>query len=357
MKSREFQLGSSSLPKIKPGGSSSSTQLNRFNKAVSDDLALLTNTVQKTVEDYADFVQYSYTQAAGFQSVFSAIESRIQTLTASGISKTLADVSSTTLVDSDATTAAIAKEYGQATLPIQSSTNLLVVQDVYGDNYVPEGIRISYGITDRGQDPSEWISDPKAIDMLKGDGPWIKPFPLDRNAGEIAFFIRLEFPYTYSGLEPNVLEFNLAPTYLANLVSLKYQSAISGPGSSGTDIDFSYLVGYNEVLYGNQYVNQIGPSRVFLPKESLRSITLEFHLDSNSSWGLGSLALKHLEFEESAQLKVQNPLGSISGIYLKGKDENDLADLSYSIDSTTCTVQMSNTDPFYSPVITGVVLE
>lgn len=360
MKSINFQLGSANLPKIRTGGSSDTNTLNRYFQALSEDMATITYEFLDLIEVNQDLKIFADLQANGFQNVLTSIESRVASITPTG--QVLADPSSTNYIHGS-NTASLSGKYGQATLPIATSNDLLFYQDVYGNNYVPENIRVVWDIVTKGTDPilnaSEpaWEYDDSIERAILGTGPWIRNFSHSSSASNSTIWIKIELPFRYQTQRPNVLEFIPLPVFSHKLIGVYYSSSINEVSSNWVKVDTDYLLGYNPDIYGNEYVNNVGPTRLFLPNTDISSIMIGFRLSSAGYYGLSSINLKHVTFDTNAEYVVQNPYGNISGISILGKDPNDLATLSQSINTNSATITLGTADPSETPVITGVIME
>lgn len=358
-KSIKFQLGGSNRPKITSGGSSDTTTLNRYFDALSQDISSITYEFLDLVDINQDLKLYADAQADGFQGIFTAIETTLANLSSTG--QVLANPASTSYIDGT-NTAELTGKYGQATLPIASSNNLLVYSDVYGENYIPQDVRVVWGTTQSvgtnlfTTEPT-WNYDPNIERVLLGTGPWIRPWNFSTGSSTTIIWVKIELPLKFQNQRPNVLEFTPCPVFSQKLVGAYYTASINEPTSNWTAIDMTYQIGYNPDQYGNSYVNNVGPTRLFLPDETMSAIIFGFKLDTETSWGLGSMSLTHKLFETTAQYVVQNPYGNISSIAIIGKDPSDLANLSQTISTNTASIQLGTTDPSITPVITGVIMD
>lgn len=351
----KFQLGGANRPKITSGGSSNTTLLNRYFDALSRDISVITYDVLDLVDINQDLKLYGDAQAEGFQSVLSSIESRIAAINPTG--QVLADPGSTSYIHSS-NTSTLSGKYSQATLPISSTTNLLVYNDVYGTQYIPEDIKVVWGSnTTSNSTISSWNYDENVERALLGTGPWVRPYSFTTSPSVTNIWIKIELPFKFQSRRPNVLEFIPIPVFSHKLLGVYYSSSINEPFANWTAVDTTYLPGYNPDIYSNNYVNNVGPTRVFLPDATMSAIIIGFQLSDSTNWGLSTLTLSHTLFETEANYVVQNPYGSISSISILGKDPSDLANLSQSISTNTATVQLGTTDPSISPVITGVIME
>ena len=336
---------------IRSGGSSSSEKLNAFFDAIRKDIVLIKQNSEDVSERVSLLNQLAALQVSGFGAALASIETRLQSISASG--ETLIDMASSLMIDGSSTMTFLRK-YSQAVLPIVSTQNLLTLDDVYGEKYVPDAVKMAYGWSVSGADPS-FVYDPKAINMLLGKDPWILDFPSEDPA-DTELLIKLDYPLTYVGLRPNVLEFLPAPCFLGNITRIAYRNDMGTNLSGWTNFDYTYLPGYNPAFYGDTNVHLAGPTRISLPDVGIKSIIIGLQFDSATDWGLSSLSLKHEKYSQTAELIVNNPYGDISSAYLKGKDPEDLALFSNSLVGPTATYSISSTTTDVSPIITGVVV-
>lgn len=355
MRSKRFQTGSQQSPKIRTGGSSDSNTLNRYFESVTFDILSMAADIDLLESRVTDLNSFGQLQLDALNSVFNSIETRIQVMSSgSHIEDVFVDMAGSYNIDLG-TTALRDQRVSQATLPILSSTDLLKFSDVYGNMYIPEDIKLKYGFSNDSSLPEFYMSS-KSNAALLGTRPWLLSWPTGYTANETTLYFKLECPIKYEGLAPNVLEFTLLPSFLGQLSVLGYHSSLSPLSADLTPIDYSYITGYNTALYGNSNINQVSKVKVYLPKEDIGSIVIGFTLPAEGVWGIADVSLKHIQFEETADLIVTNPFGDIDSVYLKGKDENTLSDLPISINSNTATISLSTFDPFFSPIVTGVVI-
>lgn len=352
----KFLIQSGGYPKIKSGQSSSSDILNRFNQALATDITNLAVRTSLVAENSSQTQAVTAVQAAAIAGLFASLNARTTTLQVSTM--VWVDMHSSAYTETS-NTAEVDYVFGQATLPILEDTNLLVQEDAYGDVFLPDDVKIYTAWTDDGSDPSilDYTESTDARTMLTEQTAWFQTWPgTDPNVTD--FWLRIDFPFDFLGREPNVLEIWPLPAFGLTVKEVAYHQFGAVLASDWTALDLSYLPGYDETLYSNQYVNYAGPLRLHLPQTQISSIRIRVKATSQAAWGFWRIRLKHLEYEQTATLKVQNPYGlSVGSYYVKGKDPSDLAELSGSIASNVVSVSMSTDDPFLSPVITGVILQ
>lgn len=350
--SADFQAETSETPKIKAGGSSSSDVLNRYFSALSQDISLQ-STRLNILARRADRIALGATEQAGsLLSALQSLSSRVDT--ASGYGEVLADMHSSFYVDTGATTATVNQRFGQATLPIVSETDLLVTEDAYGNKYVSPELEFSWATSDitsiQSLPFSEYRYDPDGVAMIKNDQLWIMDNPHSHNIG----YVRIKVPLHYRGLSPNVLEIWPFPAFDLSIRAMWYRK-IGDPYGTWTQIDQRYLPGYN-----GSVLAKAGPIRAFLPAnvEGVSEIGITFTIGSSNVWGIKQINLKHVEFESSAVLVVQDPYGrNISSALLRGKDAaTTLSGLSVTNSSNQVQINLTTTNTITSPVITGVIM-
>lgn len=356
LESIQFLVPSAQNPKVKAGESSDSNLLNRYFKSLSQDISSLT-TRTSLLASYCQRSQMTGSaQAGAIQAMITALNARVDAIIASG--SVLADLHSNDYINSSST-AEVSTVFGQATLPIRETVDLLVQTDAYGNNYVSDLIKLSYAVTSTSSEPSslDFREDPAARDMLKGERGWI--YESTVNSSQY-IWLRLDFPFEFLGREPNVLELWPIPPFTMDLLEVSYHEFGASLTSSWQTLDLTYLPGYNETLFGNTYVNNFGPIRLHLPTDvSLSSLRFKLKVRSGISyWGVHQIKLYHFEYDDTATLVLENPYGfSLSSLYIKGKDPDELADLSSSIVTSTATITLTSNDPRSSPIITGVILQ
>lgn len=335
-------------PKIKAGGSSSSNLLNRMFDTTTADLGLLlarTNALALR----ADRIESAATsQSAGLLAMYQSLSTRVDQ--ASGYTKILCDMHSQTYVDTATTTADLNYEFGQATLPVRSRTDLLVQSDVYGTAMLSPETETSYAI-ESFPDTLDFVPDPDGLNMLRGEQAWVFP---EQPSGTICW-IKIKAPLQYRGLTPNVLEIWPLPAFTCDLLSVSYQLAGRSFSSTWTNLDLTYLPMYS---VASSLIPLYGPVRLHLPNLPLSQIRIRVRPRPNTScWGFSRIKLYHVEYEESGTLTVKDPYSrTVSQPLLQGKDSSTLSTLSSSLNNNKATITLTTTDTSTTPVITGCIL-
>lgn len=335
-------------PKIKGGGSSSSTVLNRYHDALAKEMAgltLLTNEHASRSTRVADMAQ---AQAAATSGLFDSLSTRVDVL-ASGSPLVLADLFGSRYVSSAVgeTTVEVNELFGQATLPIKGETDLLVQQDSKGDLVASSEVSLYYTY-ESSPTADKLIKSPEGMGMLLRRQAW-----LGKEARPV--WIVLEAPLQYLGLSPNVLEIYPLPAFGMDVSSLSVELVDGG----WTSVDCSYLPRYtNAGAYaGLNYIQRAGPLRIHLPGSPVTRIRFRLHPLSGAPWGLYDLRVKAVEYEQSGSLTVLDPYGrAISEVTIRGKDPTTLANLVTDATSNKVRIELSSTTTKSSPVITGVVM-
>lgn len=345
-----FQMESAEIPKIKQGGASSSNILNRYFAALAQDMALVFSRTS-VIAARADRIELgAAAQAASTLGILQSLSSRVDAVTGATV---LADMHSAFYLDTGSTTATVNNVFGQATLPIRSTENLLVSHDVYGRPFVSPEVEVSYtytNLTATTPDSSlEFQVDPEAIYMIRGEQNWLKD-----TEGSARTWVRLRAPLQFRGLLPNVLEIWPFPAGAGTLYSIAYRE--TGDGATWTVLDLSYLSNYN-VTTG--VVDYFGPVRVHLPNEPIIEIAISMSFGGSATWGLHALSVWNYQYDATATLVVKDPYTRdvIEPVILRGKDPGDLSLLDVVLASNTASVTLSSTDTSFTPVITGVLFQ
>lgn len=340
-----FQIQSVDKPKIKAGGSSSSTLLNRYAEACLQDILLLSARTNVLATRTNRLYSALSTQSGALLSALQSVSSRVDA--ASGYSQVLADIHSSFYINTGATTANLNTTWGQATLPIRSMTDLLVQPDTYGNLSVFGEVEISYAYGS-APDSLGYTIDVDALEMLRERQFWLQ----DSTSQNI--WIKIKAPLQFRGLTPNVLEIYPLPYLGLNLLEVAYQRA--GDSFTGTwlPLDLSYLPGYSS---STATVPQVGPIRLHLPNEPLSQIRINLQPRSATPWGLFALKLYHVEYESSATLVVQDPYSRTVGTStIRGKNPSTLSLLSKTTTTNSVSIALTTTDAATTPVITGVIM-
>jgi hypothetical protein len=345
-----FQLESIEGPKIKAAASSSSDVLNRYFDAVAQDIALIT-TFTNNLSTKADRLQaITASQGAAYLNMFNNLSSRVDA--ASGYDQILVDMRSDSYINTVDTTATVNKTFGQATLPVSSTQDLLMHTDVYGNKSISDELEFSY-LENTSSTPPSNGNFQVAIDglyMLREDQSWIRTSP----SGSTQAFVKIKAPLQFRGLTPNLLELWPLPVGMLKLNGLWYQEA--GVGSDGlwTAIDYSYITGYNT---STSKIDNLGPIRVHLPNTPIAQIALAFDVSSSLTWGIYKLKIYHNEYSSTGTLVVKDPYNrTVGDIVLRGKDPSDLSLLSVQKSSNEVQISLQSSDSSTTPVISGVIM-
>jgi hypothetical protein len=334
-------------PKVKEGGSSSSNVLNRFFDTVSRELGLLMARINAVASRSDRVVKIGVAQSAALLAQWQSLSTRVDQ--ASGYSLVLADMHSQTYVNLAQTTADIDYDFGQATLPIRSTSDLLAMTDVYGNVRVDNEVEVSTAI---GTSPTtlDYAVDPEAIYMLREEQEWILP-----TAASGSFvWTKIKAPLQHRGLAPNVLELWPVCSFALDLVEVSYQLAGQSFTGSWTALDLSYLPKYS-TTYGK--VTGHGPVRIHLPNLGLSQIRIKQQTRSDTVWGWARIKLYHREYNDQATLTVQDPYSrTVSNPLLRGKDPATLSLLSTTLSNSNATINLTTTDSSVTPVITGCIV-
>lgn len=344
--STHFLIESTEAPKIKAGGSSNSSILNRFFNAASQDMAMLA-TRTNILASRADRIETGVAaQTGALLSAFQSVQSSVNAAT--GYTQILFDLHDSFYINESTSTAAIDHVFGQATLPIQGTTDLLVQTDIYGDKYVSPEVEVSYAV---GNTPGalDYLVDPDSIFMLRDEQQWLRP------ATTQTVWIKLKAPLQFRGLTPNVLEIWPFPCLGLDLHEVAYQAAGGSFTSTWIALDLSYVFGYSA---SNGVVSPMGPVRLHLPNTPIAQIRIKMVPRFNTTWGLHKLKVYHREYDSSATLIGRDPYSrTIGDTIVRGKDPSDLSTLSVNKQGSQVTVNLTSTDTGYTPVITGILVD
>jgi len=349
----EFLIESAEAPKIKAGGSSSSNILNRFFTSLGQDISLLATRANILASRGSRIELGSAEQGGALQAQFVALSLKVDA--ASGYTKVLADLHSSYYIDTGSTTGIdLNYVFGQATLSVLSTTDLLVQTDVYGNNYVSPEVQFSYSTTPASTVASmsitDFIPDPDGIFMLRGDQAWI----VATAAGQTKGYIRIKAPLQFRGLIPNVLEIYPFPAFSMKLNRVAYRVA-GNAEDTWTNLDLTYLPNYNGAT---EVVDSFGPVRIHLDNKPISEISIELDVTGTNVWGLKQLKLYHKEYDSSGTLVANDPYSrTIGDIALRGKDTSTLSTFSNTKTANAVSINVTSTDSAQTPVITGVIMD
>lgn len=338
----EFFIESVERPKIKFGGSSSSTILNRYFDSLSQDVALLLTRTNVLAERGERLELGMIAQDGALNAAFQSLSSRVDAV--SGLSEVLADLHSGFYLDQGQTTASVNYIFGQATLPIAGATDLLVQTDVYGRAVVSPEVELSWA-TGNNPGGDDFIPSPEGIAMLSEEQTLI--LPSLNGVG----WIKLKAPMQFRGLVPNVLDVWPFPAFGMDIEEVAYR--VAGESFTGTwqTLDLSYLPGYS----GGKVV-MAGPVRLHLPGVPLSQIRIKIRTRSLTPWGLHRLKVYSTQYASSGILTVRDPYSrTIGQLIIRGKDPSELSLLTVTKVGNTAGIHLTTTDSSKSPVITGVI--
>jgi len=348
--SANFLVESADTPKIKAGGSSNSNVLNRFFNAVSGDISLLATRSNILATRSLRIENAAIAQSGALNATLTSLSTRVDA--ASGYTQILASIHSSNYVD-NTSTADISQIFGQALLPISSSTDLIVQTDVYGNKIVSPEIEVSYAQSTATSPSSISIDTFQANDdgvyMLKEEQLFIQPGSTSSTS-----WFKIKVPLQFRGLNPNILEIWPFPAFDCELKGVWYQKL--GDSNTGTwySLDLSYLPGYDT---SSLTVKKAGPIRLMLSGDPISQLCFGLKPSSANYVGVKRVKLYHYEFGNTATLVLKDPYNrTLGNVFLRGKDPSDLSLLNISKVGNKATITLTSTNATNSPLITGSVI-
>jgi hypothetical protein len=346
LKTNTFIIESVDQPIIKAGGSSSSTLLNRYHSSIVDDLVALNITNNQLGIQSIRISETFNAQSQAINPLLASLSARVGVL-ASGSPLVLADFYSAKYVSSDPleTVAEIDKVFGQITLPVLKETDLLVDQDSFGNFFTSDEVNLSFSYEDN-PDTAVFIDSSDAIKMLLREQVWLGTL-------SAPVWIKLTAPLQFLGLNPNVLEIYPLPSWGTDISNIQYQ--IGGIDQPWVDADVSYLPRYKAT---NNKLANCGPIKIHLPGDPIYQIRFKITPNTDLLWGLYNIRVISKQYSQTGKITLQDPYSrNINGITVRGKDPQDLAQLSNSTSTGKLTINLSSDSVYKTPVITGVVME
>jgi hypothetical protein len=336
---------------IKPGATAESERLNDLFSRASKDFSMLAGQMLEAGQLASLANNNAIAQAAGLQGFISSLSERVDTISSS--SMVLVTMHSLASVVASSTTCHINTVFGQATLPISSDTNLLYFSGLDNKKYVDQNLLVEYcGTSEVDPEESDWQTHLMGQAMIKEESPAISPFPLI-SPDKAKLWVRVSFPFESLAAKANVLEIYPVPVFNCVIEKIQYNTYGASLESGWTDLDLSYLRGYNPTLYGNSFVKYAGPIRLFLPNTNISAIRIKMSMSNAEYWGLHRFRLKHLDFEDSGQITIQNPYNySIGNYYLYGQPDSGYNDIAVSLAGRLATLNVAGTDRNTTPVLT-----
>lgn len=339
-----FEIDTVETPSIRAGGPSNSSILNRYFRSLQEDLVRLGGqlaTLQLQQQYLTDAV---LVQSAAYAIPWALATQTVSAMAASGDILWLDAHTDDFLVESNISHN---HKYGQWTLPLRSEVDLLYTSDIYGNPWVSSEATLRYLEANSNADIEDSTMQ-TALDaeaLLTKAGIWLQPADTSYEYK----WIQLDAPLQYQSLPATCIEFDLMPCFGTTLLKVSVLS------TEWTDLDLNYITGWN----GTEVAN-CGPVRLFFDSVEVRAVRILLKTDA-TSWGLGNLSLKHLEFMSTGTLSwvlPGNPSArSINLIRLGGKDVEDLNELTKTIETGKFTVDVTSFDTRLSPVITNAIVK
>jgi hypothetical protein len=343
-----FELDTVELPTIKYGGASSSEVLNRFLRSLYRDSVRLGGALASEQFRSARLASAIAAQAAGFATQWSTLANTVSAMASSGQIIRI-DAHREAFLNNADSNMSQSLIYGQITLPIRSSEDLLFTSDVYGSPWVASDTQLLYYETDQvAVEPGDdfYLNDPTTRIVLSNQGIW-----LSAGNSNIYKWVKLEAPIQLQGQPPTCIEIDPLPSYGLDLLSADVRTFNAAGWQS---LDLSYMPGWDGTK-----VSQAGPMRLFFDTDDVRSVRFKFKaLSTSAAWGCASVRLKHLEFESQGRVRW-DVAGQKSVLIarLEGKDPSSLSELLTDYrNQNYYIVSLSSEDSQSSPVITGAIL-
>jgi hypothetical protein len=332
-------------PSIKGGGSSSSSVLNRFNQSIVKDIGSIIIYLNKLLDRSSKIADASASQGAALSAPLTTLTTRVDTLL-TDTNYVMADFFKSDYVDSGNTTANVDNLFGQVTLPVTSSSDLLVQTDSFGFNQVSSEVSLGYSTSVTTPADGLFVSASDGLDMLLRRGVWVINKP-----GE-SVWIKVKAPLQYLGLNPNILEIYPFPAFGCHISDVKVRK--SSGSAVWEDIDITYLPGYDS---GTSKVKNAGPLKIHLDGEPINEIMFKMEPVGSYKPGLYNLRVLSNTYNQNATLTVQDATRDLDTITIYGKDPLDLALIPTVITTTKARLDLSSPSTYSTPVISRIVME
>ena len=342
-------------PKLRAGGASSSHLLNRMFSRVKKDLVRL----QVDVEDATDNTRIQALLIAQQNQALGRLCSGLQAqLTAlPSTSTATADFYLNGLTTISGTTADVNPLFGQVILPAKSRQNVLVIERGTGEpNAIPQATRLQVALqpsvtsTLDATAPADYLfgEDVYSVFALDGDDRTFWPIEDTTTTPHVAW-IEIDLPSDVSGSQIcNELE--IVPT-CPNTDLFAVQAEVIGSGWQ--DLDFSYLVGYDQTVNA---VHNLGPARLCFAKSNITRIRLGLWV--SGFFGFYSIRCLLAQYQNSGNVLVNfssKTSDSLTATTLLGKNPTQLGYLPVSVSGQQLTVTLqpaaATTE---TPVLTGI---
>jgi hypothetical protein len=324
---------------IVAGGPSSSQLLNDLRDAVIEDVMEL----DRRTEDLSARISLANsifnTQITMFASRLQSLEARLPSTSG----RWLVDMFTSDFIHST-NSAAVNTTYGQATLPILSTLEKLVIVDTRGEVAVPKATQVHYSYKTGTPDETDWLTDDNAIYALdqRSDTAW---WATRTSSG--AVWVRVIVPASLNANKfANAIVLHPFPALSFDLHSIEYRN----PQGVWTSADLTYIEGWD-----GSKVNWMGNIRAFVPQTQVTELRIK--IATAGVWGFSRISLQQIEFSPSATLVVNFVSyvpSAISTVNVLGKDQSALSYLTKTVNGYVVSVAMTQLSQNSSPIVTGV---
>lgn len=331
---------------VKFSGPSNSGLLSTLHKANSSDVAAMFNRLEAIEDNLSLLANVVATQGDTVAALITSLQAQLPVLN----NRWLIDFYTLAFIH-NSNTASINTTYGQATLPVTTTTETLIAKDVDGIEWIPDNTRIDYAYTERIPSESDWRPDSNATNALINPENGI--FWVKEKSGNNNCWIRVRpSPQVSSNHLSNVIILHPYPSLGLDIKSVQYRT----PSSGWIYADLSYNWNWDAT---NSKLTNACPLRIFIPPTQVVELLINLDLSSGSivTWGFSKISLQFLSFTPTATLAVDfntfNP-SSVNLVNIFGQDRDVLNYLVPSIVNTEVSVNLTQITQGTTPVITGI---
>jgi len=334
------QLESLISKKPKAGGISSSEDFNKLLTALNNDLFKLYFSSSR-LRDALDLTNtFSSTENAALTSLISSLTTAVGTI--AGTTR-YADFYSSSFVHSSPT-GSLDSQYGQITLPINSSTSNVYIVNDSNHRIVHEGIEVKYAKTNSTTQPSS-SSFTEILDLNDIFSP-IRPISLDADLTDHYMWLWFRQNTRLTNLVTNCFTLDVWPAFCSDLKVVKIRSF----GGNWETHDFSYLP-----LYSGGTASSISSFRLLFDGRTKDVSDVLVCIDTKTLTKIGfrSFDIKNNNYDTTGTVVVKHPsAGTLTEVFsFEGANTNEL--LGY-LSSNRINIIFNSNSSYFTPILKGV---
>lgn len=349
------------------GGPSSSQALNDIAGNLVQDLSDLYTRVDALEERQDDLLGILEANAAGLDLRIQELQLAVNAVvTGAAPVSAFADLFESSYVYDQSPAGMVNATYGQATLPVKSTTEKLTARDVNGTVWVPRTTAVATYVTTASGDltgSETFTLDPDFVRALDGrtDTAWILNARPEGETGDFYVWVRITLPIQLNAARrANALVLHPCPIYGSELLLVR----LKGPRDYLPDdtVALAYHPGYDA---DRGEVTWFGNTRLLFAPQQVTEVLIKLRVRAGfDRIGFQHLGVQLLDFETMGTLTLDfrsfGASGDLAFSQLYGKGAGaELALLSPEPVATEgvlkdgLRIMLSQSEAWTSPVITG----